>query len=213
VPPGQRGDGTIVAHAVYVWMVQNVEYDLISIYPGDVTGGNWQTTFGGWGRSFADWAYTAPEVLRERRAICIEHARLAAALLRALNIPARPAPLMAHPVTQWWAQRPDGTGFWANMDTSAGRSAYRNTGDLWAVLSRGLKAPGLLVPMDAPIHVDWQTDQPALWWEHTRVALLDTQRTPRGRVDLRAAVTGSITPNVPPQRRVLLAVLARLIDL
>jgi len=89
VPPDLHTDATFVAHAVYIWMVQNIEYDLISNYPDDVTSGNWQTTFGGWGHSFADWAYTAREVLEERRGICIEHERLTTALLRALGIPAR----------------------------------------------------------------------------------------------------------------------------
>jgi hypothetical protein len=165
--PKERTQQTTVAHAVYAWMVQNIEYDLVHNYPGDVTSGNWQTTYGAWGHSFADWLYTAREVLEEGRAICIEHARLATALLRAVGIPARPAPLMAHPVTQWWVQLPDGSGFWANMDTSKGRSDYVRTGDLWAQFpSRAEHQLGFwAIGADAPIHMDWWTENPTLWTE------------------------------------------------
>jgi hypothetical protein len=165
--PEQRTEQTTVAHAVYVWMVQNIAYDLTQNYPNDVTCGNWQTTYGAWGHSFADWLYTAKELLEEGRGICIEHARLATALLRAVGIPARPAPLMAHPVTQWWVQLPDGSGFWANMDTSVGRSEYVRSGDLWA------RFPSVeehelgfwAIDADAPIHIDWWTDNPCIWTE------------------------------------------------
>ena len=165
--PEQRTEQTTVAHAVYAWMVQNIEYDLERNYPDDVTCGNWQTTHGAWGHSFADWLYTARELLEERRGICIEHARLATALLRAVGIPARPAPLMAHPVTQWWVQLPDGSGFWANMDTSIGRSDYVRTGDLWAEFpSREEHQLGFwAINADAPIHIDWWTDNPCIWRE------------------------------------------------
>ena len=165
--PEQRTEQTTVAHAVYAWMVQNIEYDLMQNYPGDVTSGNWQTTYGAWGHSFAEWLYTVKEVLEQGRAICIEHARLATALLRAVGIPARPAPLMAHPVTQWWVQLPDGSGFWANMDTSRGRSDYTRTGDLWAQFpSREEHELGFwAIDADAPIHMDWWTDNPCIWRE------------------------------------------------
>ena len=136
-------------------------------YPGDVTCGNWQTTNGAWGHSFADWLYTAKELLEEERGICIEHARLATALLRAVDIPARPAPLMAHPVTQWWVQLPDGSGFWANMDTSKGRSEYVDSGDLWADFpSKEEHNLGFwAIDADAPIHMDCWTDSPCIWTE------------------------------------------------
>ena len=165
--PEQRTEQTTVAHAVYVWMVQNIAYDLVNNYPGDVTCGNWQTTNGAWGHSFADWLYTASELLEEGRGICIEHARLATALLRAVGIPARPAPLMAHPVTQWWVQLPDGSGFWANMDTSKGRSEYVDSGDLWADFpSKEEHDLGFwAIDADGPIHIDWWTDNPCLWTE------------------------------------------------
>ncbi len=165
--PEQQTEQTTVAHAVYAWMVQNIAYDLTKNYPGDVTCGNWQTTNGAWGHSFADWLYTASELLEEGRGICIEHARLATALLRAVGIPARPAPLMAHPVTQWWVQLPDGSGFWANMDTSVGRAKYVDSGDLWANFP-SMEEHNLgfwAINADAPIHIDWWTDNPCIWTE------------------------------------------------
>ena len=200
VTPLLRTDSTVVAHEVYVWMVQNIEYDLTSNYPGDVTGGNWQTTNGGWGHSFADWAYTAREVLEEGRSICIENERLTTALLRALDIPARPAPLMAHPVTQWWVQLLDGSGFWANMDTARGRNAYVRDGDLWEAFPAAEEhAIGFWSPTaDGPIHVDWWTDEPALWWEHYggRRHYTDTAAgLAQAQADLATfAATGLVTP-------------------
>jgi hypothetical protein len=205
--PEQRTEQTIVAHAVYVWMVQNIAYDLTQNYPGDVTCGNWQTTNGAWGHSFADWLYTAKELLEEERGICIEHARLATALLRAVGIPARPAPLMAHPVTQWWVQLPDGSGFWANMDTSVGRSEYVRSGDLWAEFpSREEHDLGFWAnDADGPIHMDWWTDNPCIWTEDYG----NSRRYPAtadGLADAQAALayfaqTGELPPpsGPPPQ--------------
>jgi hypothetical protein len=205
--PEQRTEQTTVAHAVYVWMVQNIAYDLTQNYPGDVTCGNWQTTYGAWGHSFADWLYTASELLEEGRGICIEHARLATALLRAVGIPARPAPLMAHPVTQWWVQLPDGTGFWANMDTSKGRSEYVDSGELWADFpsKEEHKLGFWAIDADGPIHLDWWTDNPCLW----REAYGDGRRYPAtadGLADAKAALayfaqTGELpapSPSPPP---------------
>ena len=219
--PEQRTEQTTVAHAVYAWMVQNIAYDLVQNYPGDVTSGNWQTTYGAWGHSFADWLYTAKELLEEQRGICIEHARLATALLRAVGIPARPAPLMAHPVTQWWVQLPDGrrsasarqngvlhgNSFWANMDTSLGRAKYVDTGDLWAEFpSREEHDLGFWAnDADGPIHMDWWTGNPCIWTEDYG----NSRRYPAtadGLADAQAALahfaqTGELPPpSGPPPR-------------
>jgi len=208
LPPRERTRQTAVAHAVYVWMVQNIEYDLIQNYPGDVTSGNWQTTYGAWGHSFAEWLYTAREVLEERRGICIEHARLATALLRAVGIPARPAPLMAHPVTQWWVQLSDGSGFWANMDTSKGRLDYTRNGDLRSQFPavEEHKLGFWAVDADAPIHMDWWTDHPCLWREDYGTGRR-FPATPEGLAQAQAALahfaqTGELPPpsGPPPSR-------------
>ncbi len=188
VPPAERGNATAVARAVYAWVVKNIDYDLMHKYPNDVTCGNWQTTFGGFGHNFAEWCYTPEEVLRERRAICIEYERLTTALLRALDIPARPAPLMAHPVTQWWAQTPDGKGFWANMETSGGHSVYERTGNLWAKFPSVPDGAIAFWPVneDAPIHLDWWTGRKCLWREdYGQHMALPLDRREEGRKLLR----------------------------
>ena len=165
--PWDRDEQTKVAKAIYDWMVKNIEYDLKENFPDDVTCGNWQTTFGGWGHNFNEWCYTAKEVLEERRAIGIEYERLCTALLRAAGIPARPALLKAYPVTQWWVQLADGSGYWANMEISAGHMAYEETGDLWAKFPSqpDSNIAFYAINEDAPIHLDWYTENPCVWYE------------------------------------------------
>jgi transglutaminase-like putative cysteine protease len=189
VPDEDRGEQTAVAKAVYDWIVQHIEYDLMNGFPGDPTCGNWQTTFGGWGKSFDDWCYSASDVLRERRAICIEYERLASALLRALEIPARPAPLFAHPVTQWWVQLPNGSGYWANMETSVGHTIYARSGDLNArfpsVGDHAISMTG--IDEHAPIHMDWDARRPTLWLEVSGERQ-GFEHTPEGLDEARAAL-------------------------
>lgn len=197
LPEDKRRSQTAVAKAVYEWVVRNIEYDLIHNYPGDPTCGNWQTTFGGWGHSFSDWCYKASEVLRERRAICIEFERLTSALLRALRIPARPAPLRAHPVTQWWVQLPDGTGYWANMETSGGRTIYREKGDLAARFPAVPEDAIAFWSIDetAPIHLDWYTENPCLWLEdYGQEAVFPPNEEERARRVLREFTRGGLIP-------------------
>ena len=197
LPEDKRGNQTAAAKAVYEWVVKNIEYDLIHIYPGDPTCGNWQTTFGGWGHSFGDWCYKASEVLRERRGICIEFERLTTALLRALRIPARPAPLRAHPVTQWWVQLPDGTGYWANMETSGGRTIYREKGDLSARFPAVPEDAIAFWAIDerAPIHLEWWTENPCLWLEdYGQVAVFELDQEDRARQILREFARTGLIP-------------------
>ncbi|MEA3366882.1 MAG: hypothetical protein U9R68_02065, partial [Planctomycetota bacterium] len=95
---------------------------------------------------------------------CIEHSRLATALLRACGIPARPVKPYG---CQFWVQMPDGSGYWSSMSTNGGRSAYRERGDTRA----GFPSVGLanvhLAPIDAGpiIHSDWYTHAKCLWRE------------------------------------------------
>lgn len=167
IPETDRKKQTVVAKVVYDWVVKNIHYDLMNNFPGDVTCGNWQSTHGGWGNSFAEWLYLPSDVITQRRAICIEYERLATALLRAVGIPARPAPLRAHPVTQWWVQLPNGDGYWANMETSVGHTKWEEKADLWARFPSRTDNSIAFYPVneDAPIHVDWWTDNPCLWLE------------------------------------------------
>lgn len=176
VSPISRTDSTAVAYAVYVWMAQHIEVDAMPFFNADITTGEWQFTNGGWGHSAADWYYTARETLRERRGIRFENARLAAALLRALGIPARiamapvpPPSVRARPVTQWWVQLPDGNGFWANMETMSARLAYK-TGEMsgFGTLADYFGAfredeIGMWSPDAASlIDMDWWTERPAI---------------------------------------------------
>ena len=190
IPESDRTKQTEVARAVYLWVVKNIDYDLMNRYPGDITCGNWQTVNGGWGKNFADWCYLPSEVIEERRAICIEYERFAATLLRALSIPARPAPLGAHPVTQWWVQLPDGSGYWANMETSRGHLYYEEGDTLACFPSRPDSKIAFYSPnADAPIHNDWGLDNPCLWREVTEAGGARLKHTPEGLSTARALLT------------------------
>ena len=175
IPDSLRTHQTEVARRVYIWVVTHIHYDLMTNYPGDLTCGNWQTVNGGWGHNFNDWCYEPQNVVEEERSICIEFERLASALLRALNIPARPAPLKAHPVTQWWVQPPDSTGYWANMETSGGSGEYWANGDSLAKFpSRQEHEIAFYWPnADAPIHMNWESGYDHLWQETSRSIRLE----------------------------------------
>jgi hypothetical protein len=200
VPPGARENQTAVAKAVYDWVVKNIRYDLARNYPDDVTCGNWQTGNGAWGQSFDEWCYTPAEMLEERRGICIEFERLTTALLRALNIPARPAPMFAHPVTQWWVQLPDGSGYWANMETSVGSTRYEEEGDLWACFpsKKEHSIPYYAINENAIIHIEWYTENPCMWHESSP-GVESYELTPAGYLKATARlenfrVTGELLP-------------------
>ncbi|MBU1634629.1 carboxypeptidase regulatory-like domain-containing protein [bacterium] len=167
IPDSLRTHQTEVARRVYIWVVTHIHYDLMKNYPGDLTCGNWQTVNGGWGHNFNDWCYEPAEVVAQERAICIEFERLASALLRALYIPARPAPLKAHPVTQWWVQPPDSAGYWANMETSGGSGEYWANGDSLAKFPSRQEHEIAFwwQNADAPIQNNWNSGYNHLWQE------------------------------------------------
>ena len=164
-----------VAWAVYEWICKNIEYDGVFIgKPGglnqpyrDVTSGIWQTISGsmggdgwGWGNNFSDWAYKPEELLEVRCGICVEHARLGTALLRALNIPAR----ATSGSLEFWAQDENGSGAWFGMSTSAGRTSYRENG----MLGPGFATRGLeMYPVTEKHmqHEDWNALRRGLWRE------------------------------------------------
>jgi hypothetical protein len=165
IPKPDQTNAVVVARAVYEWIIQNIEYDLVNNYKGDVTCGNYQTTFGGFAKDFFDWCYSPEDVLKEKRAICIEYERLTTSLLRCLGIPARPAPLMAHPVTQFWVQPENGDGFWSNLEPSIGRNIYKDTGNKGAKFPSVADSEIALIPVDAnaPIHMKWDFGG-KIWW-------------------------------------------------
>ena len=162
-----RAKSSAIARAVYAWVVRNIDYDLMTSFPDDSTCGNWQATLGAWSRSLDDWCYKPSEVLEQKRATDIEFERLAAALLRALKVPARPAALGAHPVCQWWIQLPAGNGYWANMETSLGRNEFRRSGSTNArIPAVGDHAIAFYsVDERAPVHMSWDALSPTLWIE------------------------------------------------
>ena len=204
VPEEKRTNQTEVAKAVYLWVVKNIDYDLMRRYPGDVTCGNWQTVNGGWGKNFANWCYLPQEVIEQKRAICIEYERLTATLLRALNIPARPAPLKAHPVTQWWVQLPDGSGYWTNMETSRGHIEYEKGNTYAGFPSRPDNLIAFWWPnSDAPIHNNWELKNPCLWREITEGGRASLEHTSNGLSRARMLLeefkqTGRIKYKGPP---------------
>ncbi len=216
--PADRTSTLKVARAAYEWIVQNVEYDVI--YSGnqrggrpgaprppassfvDSTEGKWQTITGEgwcWGHNFTDWLYKTSEALTERRAICIEHGRVAAGLLRALGIPARPIkPYSA----QFWVQVPGGESYWSGMGTSGGRNAFRERGSLSAGFRPSAPSSVQLIPIDAGpvVHSDWYTDNKCLWREvHPwRANYEDTdQGVAQAVADL---ATFAATGDAPPRR-------------
>lgn len=212
VPEHDRLRTAVVARAVYAWLARNIENDVMEQFPADPTCAHWQLTFGAWGRSHDDWRRKPSEVLAARRAWSSEREALAAALLRALSIPARPAWTGQSAVCQWWVQLPAGNGYWANMDTSAGREQFRRTGRLEerlaAVGDERIAQYG--VDERAGAHVSWNAQRPTLWVEdfgQLGVAGHD-ERGLRGARDLMTAFEKEgVMPRVhkldglPPQRR------------
>ncbi len=169
VDPGDRDNTLAVSHAAYLWIARNAEWDGVyhSANYVDPTSGAWQTISGeGWcfGNSFAEWLYKPSESIGQNRGICIEHGRLGAGVLRALGIPARPIQPYG---TQFWVQLPSGSGWWATMSTSGGRTAYKTNGDEWLCYASTPDSGIYGFPVDAGgwIHSDWDTQRKCLWRE------------------------------------------------
>ncbi len=169
IPIQLRNSTRAVSHAAYEWIVKNVEWDGVHQNGNyiDPTCGAWQTVSGeGWsfGNNFSEWLYLPSEMLEEERGICIEHSKLATALLRALRIPARPVQPYG---IQFWVQPKHGEGYWAGMSTSGGRHAYKTTGDLWKAFESTSYSSITGIPADnGPwIHSDWFTGRRCLWRE------------------------------------------------
>jgi hypothetical protein len=168
VPPEKRTNLKEVAYAVYLWHVKNIEFDgYFNLYKYDATSGSWQTISAqawSWGHNFTDWLYTATEILEQRRGICIEHSRFPAAILRALNIPARPVVGYG---TQYWCQLPSGEGYWTYMSGVGGRGAYQSRGNLEAGFRGAPAGVHKIWRLDEhpPVHSDWYTENKCAWRE------------------------------------------------
>jgi hypothetical protein len=172
VPEAKRSSTREVAWAVYEWISRTIDHDGVYDLKGelrlehaltDITSGIWQTIGErdwGFGKSFLDWAYRPYELIKTRGGICVEHAWLGSALLRALRIPARAYSGAA----ELWAQTPDGKGVWIGFSTTGGRTAYRERGELGS----GFEGPPLMISpvLSRPIlHEDWDATARGLWRE------------------------------------------------
>ena len=156
-----------VARAVYEWISVSINHD--AVYGNrqaylDVTSGIWQTIQPGgwcWGRSFYDWGYRPAELLEERVGICVEHSWLGAAVLRALNIPARARVGSA----QFWVQDEDGNGAWYGFSTNGGSNTYRETGYLGAGFGDSALPTFFSVTSEPFLQEDWDWAEPGVWRE------------------------------------------------
>ncbi|HDZ91641.1 MAG TPA: hypothetical protein ENH37_13345 [Deltaproteobacteria bacterium] len=165
--PATRKDTYAVAWAVYEWVAKNISHDAVfGEVKGpymDVTSGIYQTILGGWawGRNFYGWCYRPAQTVALGSAICVEHAWLSAALLRALGIPAR----VSVGSTQFWVQRPGEYGYWVGLSTSSGSNAYREHGVLGPGFG-GLESPAFFSVTSEPVlHEDWSIKGKCLWHE------------------------------------------------
>lgn len=168
VPVSDQRNVVAVARAVFDWISTNINHD--AVYGNnepylDVTSGIWQTIQPGgwcWGRNFYDWLYRPSELLAEKTGICIEHSWLSAALLRALNIPARARVGSA----QFWVNTGDDGGTWFGFSTNGGSNTYRETGRM-GVGFGGNTLPTFFAATSEPfLQEDWDWAAPGLWREH-----------------------------------------------
>lgn len=162
-----RGNAVAVARAVFEWISVHINHDAVygSNEPYlDVTSGIWQTIqLGGWcwGRNFCDWGYRPAELLEERVGICVEHSWLSAAVLRALNIPARARVGSA----QFWVQDEAGHGAWYGFSTNGGSNTYRETGYLGAGFGDSVLPTFYSVTSEPLLAEDWDWAEPGIWHE------------------------------------------------
>ena len=172
LPLDDRRDTRKVAWAAYEWVSKHIDHGgVFSSHPGglrqpyrDVTSGIWQTISGDgwcWGRSFLDWCYRPQELLEVETGICVEHAWLVSALLRALNVPAR----ASVGSLEFWAQDTKGSGGWVHMSTTGGRTSFREDGRLGPGFGRGAPADRFSVLSRPILHEDWDAQNPGLWRE------------------------------------------------
>ena len=167
MPESDRDNSVSVAWAVYAWISTRINHD--AVYGNnqpylDVTSGIWQTIQPGgwcWGASFYDWLYRPAELLAEETGICIEHSWLSAALLRALNIPARARVGSA----QFWLSTGGDEGAWFGFSTNGGSNTYRETGYLGAGFGGSILPVFFSATSEPFLHEDWDWQQPGLWRE------------------------------------------------
>ncbi len=202
---GQR-DAIAVARAVYEWISIHINHDAVcgNNQPYlDVTSGIWQTIQPGgwcWGRNFYDWGYRPVELLEEQVGICVEHSWLGAAVLRALNIPARARAGSA----QFWVQYEGGNGAWYGFSTNGGSNTYRETGYLGAGFGDPALPTFFAATSEPFLQEDWDWTEPGVWRERHpwgEVYPADAEGLERAKQDLNEyAETGEAAPGTAKRR-------------
>lgn len=173
LPEASRSDTYSVSWAAYEWICYNIDHD--SVYSAhengldnpfaDITSGIWQTIGdNGWcyGLDYYDWCLRPQELLQVGSGICIEQAWLGTALLRALNIPARPSVGSL----EFWAQTDSANGCWVYMSPNAGRVAFRERGQLGPGFEGSARLPRHSVTSLPMMAEDWDCRRRGLWREH-----------------------------------------------
>lgn len=169
IPYNQQSYLENVINAFLDWNMHSTEHGSVftSSSPGDSpfmdpTSGIYQTILsGGWcfGKNFNDWLYRPEELIDTHCGICIEHSRLACAILRYLNIPCR----SYSGAMEFWVQPISGDGFWASIGPSGVRVGFRDFGRDGAVFGAGLTFPS--VTTYPSIQQDFNCENEVLWNE------------------------------------------------
>jgi hypothetical protein len=173
LPVEDRTDTRKVTWILYQWVSKHIDHGgvfsdrsrggLRQPYR-DVTSGIWQTISGEgwcWGKSFLDWCYRPSELLEVENGICVEHAWLVSAMLRALNVPAR----ASVGSLEFWAQDSKGNGTWVHMSTTGGRTNFRERGLLGPGFEGGPPEDRYSVLSRPILHEDWNARNKGLWRE------------------------------------------------
>ncbi|MBU0586443.1 hypothetical protein KJ780_02950 [Candidatus Micrarchaeota archaeon] len=161
VPETQRKNQTEVVKAAYAWKAKNVYRETWQM-SGEASAAN---SLGNWGTSWKEWMFSASEAIKYKRGICLDSEIVMTALLRGLEIPARQTPtLPSHPVTQWWVQLPNGSGYWANLQASKATMYYvLNHENFYGAIPSEPENMLGMIPIDGrdlPIPADYMVDNP-----------------------------------------------------
>lgn len=190
IAESERARSTAIARAVFAWVARNVSLDTPRGTMADAASGAWQLTQGAWGPDLGEWFRRPSEVLAERRALSAEMARLAAAMLRALGIAARPVTTWGGDACQWWVQLPAGNGYWVTTDPAALRATFARTGraDLQAGLVCDDEVGCYGVDERGEVHATWRSAAPLLW-RYDPGEIARTGRSEKGPAGAQASLT------------------------
>lgn len=160
-----RARSTPIARAILAWVARNIATDAENQTVADPATAQWQFRYGAWSAGMGDWLRLPSEVLAEKHGSSAEVSRLAAAMMRALGIAARPVTTWDGHACQWWVQLPAGNGYWVTADVDLLRANAARTGkaDLQQALVCDDAVGSYGVDERADIHMSWQSAAPLLW--------------------------------------------------